>query len=101
MASKSKKTKKTEAATNRAKRKRMGQSADTDDISYDPQLLCIARNPLFLQAFENKAGTLNGEVDYDEFLACLEILGIDNVDQAKAKRAFKAMDFDDEDGLEF
>merc|ERR1719334_2074592 len=69
MASKSKKTKKTEAAANRAKRKRMGQSADTDDISYDPQLLCIARNPLFLQAFE--------------------------------KKAVKAMDFDDEDGLEF
>ena len=101
-----KKTKKHQRQEFAAKRKRMGLSAadadDADDgVAYDPQLLTIARNRIFLQTFEKVAGSLNGEVDFDEFCQCLELLEITDYDQQTAKNAFKELDFENEEALEF
>ena len=89
-----------------AKRIRMGLSpADADDaddgVAYDPQLLTIARNRIFLQTFEKVTGSLHLEVDFDEFCQCLELLEITDYDQQTAKNAFKELDFENEEALKF
>eukprot|EP01084_Bolivina_argentea_P275439 469741_1 len=86
--------------TNKKKKKAAEDPLDMDDI-YDPQLITIARDKLFLKAFEKKAGSLHGEVDFDEFCACLEILNITKYDRDRAKKAFRALDTENEDALEF
>ena len=50
------------------------------------------------------AGSLHGSLDgIDEFCQCLDhkALGIKQYDRERAEAAFKAMDLDDEDALEF
>eukprot|EP00484_Ammonia_sp_Unknown_P025535 CAMPEP_0197027690 /NCGR_PEP_ID=MMETSP1384-20130603/7560_1 /TAXON_ID=29189 /ORGANISM="Ammonia sp." /LENGTH=548 /DNA_ID=CAMNT_0042456573 /DNA_START=14 /DNA_END=1660 /DNA_ORIENTATION=- len=102
----SKKTSKQKRAEIASKRKRMGMdAADADDaddgVAYDPQLLCIARDRRFLQVFEKKAGSLHGSLEFDEFCECLNLLGIEDYDTDTAKKAFKELDADNEDELEF
>ena len=99
-------TKKQKRAEIAAKRKRMGLSAKDDDdaddgVAYDPQLLTIARDRKLLQVFEKKAGSLHGSIDYDEFEEALELLEITDYDKNTAKQAFKDMDLENEDELEF
>mmetsp|Transcript_25817 Transcript_25817/g.42177 ORF Transcript_25817/g.42177 Transcript_25817/m.42177 type:complete len:554 (+) Transcript_25817:75-1736(+) len=102
----SKGTAKTNRAAISAKRKRMGMGAadktDADDgVAYDPQLLLVARDRVFIQVFEKQAGSLHASVSFDEFCACLELLEINNYDQDAAKKAFKEMDLEGDDELEF
>ena len=102
----SKTTAKQKRAAIAAKRKRMGLSAadedDADDgVAYDPALLTIARNRIFMKVFEQKSGSLHGSIDCDEFCACLELLDISDYDIDAANQAFKSMDLENEDELEF
>ena len=130
MAARSTKKQERAAIAAKRKRMGLG-AADADDaddgVAYDPQLsvrfactspksgaftfphcfsfrLTIARSRKFLQVFESVAGSLHGTLDgIDEFCKCLDhkTLGIKQYDRERAEAAFKAMDLDDEDALEF